>query len=166
MAFGSAPLDGSGIPLGCVYVPGTGLVVLQGSSITNTDGSSNVSAPACFARFAATVLNLGNALRTTSSNSGDLPVGPFSELAVDVNVVGNQGTSPTLTISLTRKGADGIYYPIWTPSAISTSTAKLSTAVGAGCAISQSIGSTVRLEWVIGGTSTPGFTFSCSILGK
>ena len=166
MAFGALTKDSGGIPISTVYVPGVGFVALMGSTITNTDGSSNQSTAVCLARFATTVLNQAAALQTASGNSGDLSVGPFSELAVDVNVTGNQGTSPTLTITLERKGADGIYYPIWTPSAISTSTAQLSTSIGTGCAIAQSVGSIVRLKWVIGGTSTPGYTFSASILGK
>ncbi len=45
MAFGTTPADSSGIPIGCVYVPGVGFKALQGGSV-NTDGSSNDSAPA------------------------------------------------------------------------------------------------------------------------
>jgi hypothetical protein len=47
MAFGSTPFDGSTtpIPIGCVYVPGTGFKALQGGAVF-TDASSNDSAAA------------------------------------------------------------------------------------------------------------------------
>lgn len=166
MAFGATPKDSGGIPLSVVYVPDSGMYVLQGSGHTYTDSSGNASAPACFARFATNIFTLASSLRTANGDSGDLAVGPFSELAVDVDVTGNQGTAPTLTIVLNRKGADGAYYPIWTPSAITATSAQLSTSIGAGCSIAQSVGSTVKLTWTIGGSSTPGFTFSASIIGK
>ncbi len=44
MAFGSTPTDSSGIPTGCVYVPGVGFRVLQGGTVF-TDATSNDSAP-------------------------------------------------------------------------------------------------------------------------
>src|SRR6266487_1495127 len=43
MAFGATPRDSGSIPLGCVYVPGVGLVAIQGGRKT-TDGSANDSA--------------------------------------------------------------------------------------------------------------------------
>jgi hypothetical protein len=45
MAFGSTPADSNNIPIGCVYVPGTGFKALQGASKYFTDASSNDSAP-------------------------------------------------------------------------------------------------------------------------
>jgi hypothetical protein len=44
MAFGSTPADSNNIPIGCVYVPGTGFKALQGG-VLFTDASSNDSAP-------------------------------------------------------------------------------------------------------------------------
>ena len=44
MAFGSTPADSNNIPIGCVYVPGTGFKALQGGALF-TDASSNDSAP-------------------------------------------------------------------------------------------------------------------------
>jgi hypothetical protein len=44
MAFGSTPADSNNIPIGCVYVPGTGFKALQGGKLF-TDASSNDSAP-------------------------------------------------------------------------------------------------------------------------
>lgn len=45
MAFGSTPKDSAGLPIGSLYVPNSGLTSLQGSTLTNTDASSNVSTP-------------------------------------------------------------------------------------------------------------------------
>jgi hypothetical protein len=45
MAFGSTPADSNNIPIGCVYVPGTGFKALQGGAKLFTDASSNDSAP-------------------------------------------------------------------------------------------------------------------------
>src|SRR5215468_5028078 len=46
MAFGTLPRDANLIPISSVYIPGVGLVALQGSTNSNTDGSTNVSTPA------------------------------------------------------------------------------------------------------------------------
>ena len=43
MAFGSTPADANNIPVGCVYVPGTGFKTWQGGKLL-TDASSNDSA--------------------------------------------------------------------------------------------------------------------------
>lgn len=48
MAFGAVPKDSGSIPIAETYVPGTGFIALQGSTLTNTDGSSNISTPADF----------------------------------------------------------------------------------------------------------------------
>jgi hypothetical protein len=45
MAFGAVPVDSGGIPVGEGYVHNTGFVAIQGSTNTDTDGSSNVSTP-------------------------------------------------------------------------------------------------------------------------
>src|SRR5215468_2171970 len=46
MAFGTLPRDANLIPISSVYIPGVGLVALQGSTNSNTDGSTNTSTPA------------------------------------------------------------------------------------------------------------------------
>lgn len=48
MSFGNVPVDAGNVPIAETYVPGTGFVALQGSTNTNTDGSSNKSTPANF----------------------------------------------------------------------------------------------------------------------
>jgi hypothetical protein len=115
-------------------------------------------------RSAATVLNQASAAQTTNGNSADLAVGSYAELTVDVNITSVSGTSPTLQMFVDRKGADGVYYPIWQSMTISAATA-VSTTIGAGMSIAQGFGALVRLRWVIGGTSAS-ITFSGSLIGK
>ncbi len=114
---------------------------------------------------AATVLNQASAAQTTSGNSADLAVGQFIELTVDTNITAVAGTNPTLQMFVDRKGADGIYYPIWQSITCTSAPTQLSTSIGAGMSIAQGFGSVVRLRWVIGGTNAS-WTFSCSMIGK
>ena len=115
---------------------------------------------------AQTVYTQTSILITASNNSGPLSVGNFAELAVDINLTSNQGTSPTVQFFVDRLGVDGIYYPLWQSAVQSTAPAQVSTSIGAGLAISQSSGGTVQFRWVIGGSSSPGYTYSVSVQGK
>jgi hypothetical protein len=115
-------------------------------------------------RNAAVLLAQTSAAHTVSGNSGDLICDQYQELAVDVNVTAVTGTNPSMTLSIQRKGADGVYYPIWTSSAI-TAPGVTSVSIGPGLAQAASIGDIVLLVWTITGT-TPSFTFSASIIAK
>ncbi len=112
----------------------------------------------------ATVLNLASQAYTASGNSGQVQTGPLYTLAVDVNVTAASGTSPTLALFVDRLGADGNWYPIWSPTAL-TAAGQLSTSIGPGCAVAEVPTNNIRLRWVLGGTS-PSFTFSASIIGR
>jgi len=105
-------------------------------------------------------------LETADGNSADLSVGSSSELAVDINITGNQGTNPTIQFFIDRKGADLVYYPIWQSKIVTASSDQVSTSIGPGLAYNQSLGATIRFRWDISGTSTPGFTFSVSLQAK
>lgn len=111
-----------------------------------------------------TVLNQSSAAQTTNGSSGDLGVGFYDLLAVDLNISAASGTTPTLNIYVDRKGVDGNYYNVWAAGQVSGS-GTISTTIGAGAATDQDFGETARLRWVVGGT-TPSFTFSASITGK
>ena len=114
-----------------------------------------------------TFLALEPTAYTASGSSGSISLGPvpraIQALAVDVNVSAASGTSPSLTLILERLAADGNWYQIWSPTAI-TAAGTASTSVGPGCATAQVFTQTIRLRWVISGTS-PSFTFSASIVG-
>lgn|SRR5262245_16556537 len=115
---------------------------------------------------AQTVFTQSSQLITTNGDSGSLTVGNFVELAVDVNITSNQGTSPTIQFFVERLGTDGIWYPIYQSSTISSASTQVSASVGAGLSTTQSFGGTVRFRRAIGGSATPGFTYSASLQGK
>lgn len=117
-------------------------------------------------RSAVAVYSLASAATTSSSNSGDLAVGAYTEIALDINTTAQTGTNPTVQFFYERKAADGLYYVLWQSSVLTAAANTLSTSIGAGMAYSQSLGVTGRLRWVIGGTATPGYTFSANIQGK
>lgn len=125
---------------------------------TNIIGAVNAQASGI------TVFNLASLAQTANGNSGDLSVSTLREIAVDVNISAVSGTAPTLNLYIDRKGADGIYYPIYASAQI-TAVGVVSTSLGIGASTPQSLGSTIRLRWVIGGTA-PSFIFSASIIGK
>ena len=112
----------------------------------------------------ATILNLPSTVTTTSGETDQLQTGLLYTLAVDVNVSAASGTSPTLTLFLDRLGADGVWYPIWSPTAV-TAVGQLSTSIGPGCVVAEVPTNNIRLRWTLGGT-TPSFTFSASIIGR
>src|SRR5437762_12628892 len=107
---------------------------------------------------ATTLYTHASVQETANGNSGDVDASNYTELAVDINITGNQGSSPTIQYFVDRKGADGVYYPIW-QSAVQNAASAVSTSIGAGLAYSQSF-TTVQFRWVIGGSSTPGFAVS------
>lgn len=99
-----------------------------------------------------------------SGNSGDLAVDGFDQLALDINISAIAGTTPSVTFVLNRKGADGVYYPIWT-SAAQTAVGKLSTSIGIGGTVNHSLGSLARLDWTVAGTGVS-LSFTASLIGK
>ena len=169
MAFGTVPKsDSNTIPIGTDYVPdgSTGLVALQGSVITNTDGLGNVSAPLAIHHAAGTVTSHVSATITTGATVGPFAVGPYTELAVDVNITAKGGTTPTIQFFVDRIGADGIAYNVWASTVVNnTAPTQVSTSIGSGFSTNQSFGSSIQFRYVTGGT-TPSWTFSNSLIGK
>lgn len=115
---------------------------------------------------AQTIWTQASTLITASSNSGSLSVGNYAEIAVDINITGDQGSSPTIQFFVDRLGVDSIWYPIWQSVLVTASSQQISTSIGAGLSYAESFGGTIRFRWTIGGSSTPGFTFSTSLIGK
>lgn len=111
-----------------------------------------------------TLLTLASQARATSGLAPAFATGDLTRAAIDVNVSAVAGVGPSLRVFLDRQGTDGLWYPIWSPAAI-TAVGTLSTTVGQGMTVGQSLASTCRFRWEISGT-TPSFTFSASVQGK
>ena len=112
------------------------------------------------------VLNQASATVSSSGNSDDLDVSLLKRIAVDINITAQSGTSPTVQFFVDRKDAAGNYSQIWSSSVISASTATVSTTIGPKCTVTEILGFTVRIRWVIGGSGSPSKTFSISIQGR
>lgn len=100
---------------------------------------------------------------TTSGNSADFAVDTFDQLAIDINFTVNSGT-PSVIFTYSRKGLDGVYYPIWTGTA-QTVSAKVSASIGLGGPVNHSVGAVGQLSWAVTGT-TPNVTFTATVYGK
>lgn len=111
-----------------------------------------------------TVLNTPSSAIITTTVSANLTVGNYKELAIDVNISAITGTTPTYQILLDRLGADGIYYNIYTGTAI-TAIGVVSVSLGIGASTNVSFGNVIRIREVVGG-GTPSFTRSMSVIGK
>lgn len=121
----------------------------------------------------AVLYNQSFATQTSNSDTGNISWGNSSTIAVDVNVTGHQGTSPTLEIFVDRLGADGVtYFNMWDSTATSVSSASsgspvvIKRSIGPGCSTTEEIAASGRVRWVIGGSSTPGCPFSISVQGE
>jgi len=121
---------------------------------------------------ATTLFNQASAMQTIAGNTVDIPVSSVTEVALDVNCTNKQGTSPTLQILVYRKDVIGNYIQIWdsTPVAVSSATSgtpvQIARSIGPGCSTPEELGATIRVNWNIGGSATPGAQFSVSLQGK
>lgn len=108
------------------------------------------------------VISSGDNTLLAGQRPEGLAVGAHDELAVDVSVSAiNAGN---VTFYFDRKGADGVWYPVWSSGALSVP-GLASTSLGFGQANQGSFGLTGRLRWVLAGGASS-VTFSASIVGK
>ena len=114
--------------------------------------------------LSGTVLNTPSAAIIVTTTSANLTVGNYKELALDVNISAITGTSPTYQILVDRLGADGIYYNIYTGTAV-TAVGVVSISLGVGASTNVAFGNAIRIMEVVGGT-TPSVTRSISVIGK
>lgn len=113
---------------------------------------------------AQNVLTIPLGTITATNTNIDLPVGNYTEIALDTNITTVNGTSPSYTLSVNRKGLDGVYYPIYTGTA-QTVAGKISISLGVGASTNVSFGSVIQIIETISGT-TPSVTRSMSVIGK
>lgn len=115
-----------------------------------------------------------------TDNAGDsVDTSGFTTLAVDANVtVFTGGTTPSVTFFVDRLGADGIWYPVWSSGALTT-TGKKSASLGPGLtggtvtagvgtgvgAFPTSLTTQARFGWTLAGSPTS-ITFSASVVGR
>lgn len=132
----------------------------QFSSVTGLETGTKVSVQ----RLAQTVLTIAAAAIVASVNSADLAVGTYDELSIDVNLSAITGTTPSYQLIVDRLGSDGVYYPIYTGTAL-TAVGVITISLGIGAPVNVSFGSTIRIREIISGT-TPSVTRSVSIIGK
>lgn len=103
-----------------------------------------------------------------TQTSSDIVGGTLTELAIDINVTTITGTSPTLQLTVNRKGSDGTYYQIWQGASI-TAAGKQSVSIGAGFSGANtapvSFGNLFQIVLVAGGTVTS-IVYTISIIGK
>ncbi len=111
-----------------------------------------------------TLLAEPSTARTTDGAFGPFSVGDLSRVAFDVNVTTVAGVGSNLVFTVDRLGADDVWYPMFTSPNI-TAARKVSTSIGQGMTIAQSLATNIRITYVITGT-TPSFTFSASLVGK
>jgi hypothetical protein len=96
---------------------------------------------------------------TQAGSSNDIFTGDLDRINIDVNVTAISGS---LTVILNRKGADGVYYPVYTTAAITT-TGKTSQSLGGGHQTNADFSNLVQVAWTISaGTAT----ISLSLMGK
>ena len=113
------------------------------------------------------ILNQASSIKTSNGDTGNISWGNNSIIAVDINVTGQQGTSPTLQILVDRQGADGVlYFAMYDSTALPPSSYPKSVSIGPGCSFPQELAASGRVRWVIGGSASPGVQFSLSIQGE
>ena len=125
---------------------------------TQTTGTVSVQT------LSGTVLNTPSAAIIVTTTSANLTVGIYKELAIDVNISVITGTTPTYILAVDRLGADGVYYTIYTGTAI-TAVGVVSVSLGVGASTNVAFGNVIRVREIVGGT-TPSVTRSISVLGK
>jgi hypothetical protein len=114
-----------------------------------------------------------NSTQTVNPVNGDLPVSGFEELAIDVNVTAFSGNNANYKIIINRKGADGVYYPIYTSNQISSNNQQISVSIGRGMSGTNGVGVSFAKEIQIlevftttGATPLINVTRSISVIGK
>jgi 3D (Asp-Asp-Asp) domain-containing protein len=119
-----------------------------------------VYTPATVAAYTATPVI---AVNSTSSNIG---VGAYTNAAIDVAITAVSGTTPTFQLFVDRLSADGSTWNTIFSTGIFVGVATLPPiSLGPGSQVPHVLGKTIRLRYVVGGTS-PSFTLSIGIYGR
>ena len=167
MAFTNQIVDAGQIPISQIWTPSVGWAAWQASVIRTTDASGTI-APATFHHASGTVYLLASAAQTAATfTSSSFVVGPYTELSVGINITAKTGTTPTIQFFIDTIGADSIAYNVWASAVVNnTSPTQVIASIGSGFSTNQSFGANAQFRWAIGGSASPGYSFSVSIIGK
>jgi hypothetical protein len=102
----------------------------------------------------------------TGLAAGEIPVGGATELDLDVTISAISGGSASLIVTVDRKGADGVWYNIFTSSALIATGATSTTIDAAGGATNKGFANIVRVGFFVSNTTTPSVTLSASLIAK
>jgi hypothetical protein len=106
-----------------------------------------------------------SAAYTTNTNFNTFVNTFVNAVMIDMNITAVSGVTPSMTIQYQRLGADGIWYTIYTSTAIvATGTKSVLIGLISGADAVQSPGIQGRVAIAITGT-TPSFTLSYSVAG-
>lgn len=99
-----------------------------------------------------------------SGNSGALDIQDGAgTIDLGYNVSAFAGTTPSITFGVDMMGPDGVWYNVYTSSAITVAGNALVT-IGKLAASVTALGTTIRVTWAIGGTATPKASFTAFVM--
>lgn len=146
-------------------VPARTLVDAAGLPLKTTANGDGTSSLTPVAGTSSAVITYAAAAQAPTMTPISFSTAALRELAVDITVTSFAGgTAPTITFFVERFGADGVWYRVWTSSAVNAA-GVVSTSIGPGAATPASLSGTCRFGWTTTGTPTS-VTFSASVIGK
>ena len=99
------------------------------------------------------IIGLASIAYTANGNTSTFSTQGLKELLIDINVSSVRGVTPSMAFFFDRLGADGLWYPCYSPTAL-TAAGVISTTLGPGMATNQGFSNQGRLRWTVGGTAT------------
>ncbi|MBX7464963.1 hypothetical protein K1Y80_02555 [Streptomyces sp. MAG02] len=145
-------------------VDGSGNII---KTVSNGDGTSTLTTSA--AATTTTFITYLSGAQAVSNVGVSFSTAAVSGLAVDVTLTSfTGGSSPAVTFFVDRLGSDGVWYRVWTSSAL-TSTGVTSVQIGpfpaATGIVTAVLTGTARFGWSSTGSPTA-ITFSASVIGR
>jgi len=96
-----------------------------------------------------------------ASGNSEVVMLPTRDLILVVDITAVQGTLPTLDVVVQEfDPASGTYFDLPAPAQLTGVTTMRHTILAA----TNPFGPMIRLKWTLGGTATPGFTFTASFM--
>jgi hypothetical protein len=155
-------IDGNYHPIPVnLYDTVSGNLVLPQSGIPITDAAGNLYAPARVVTAGKSLVAATAVTGTASSNTTDIDVSQYRELALDINVTSFTGTN--IAFFLQRKDAAGNYVAIYSPTALTT-TGTVAQTIGVGAETNKGFGTIARIAWTCSAVTV--LSFTPSLIGK